>query len=64
MDQEFSVFPSNDDDEMRAAFSLLIYLGTVTHLLLNNPRVVAARLVDTFSLLMVCFKNQPTCVIH
>ncbi|KAJ7289125.1 hypothetical protein C8J57DRAFT_1459212 [Mycena rebaudengoi] len=52
MDQEFSVFPSNDDDEMRAAFSLLIYLGTVTHLLLNNPRVVAARLVDTFSLLM------------
>ncbi|KAJ7272903.1 hypothetical protein C8J57DRAFT_1225229 [Mycena rebaudengoi] len=52
MDQEFSVFPNNDDDEMRAAFSLLIYLGTVPHLLLNNPRVVAARLMDTFSLLM------------
>ncbi|KAJ7272808.1 hypothetical protein C8J57DRAFT_1506403 [Mycena rebaudengoi] len=52
MDQEFSVFPSNDDEEMRAAFTFLIYLGTGTRLLLNNSLAVAARLVDTFSLLM------------
>ncbi|KAJ7230929.1 hypothetical protein C8J57DRAFT_188143 [Mycena rebaudengoi] len=48
----FSVFPSNDADELRAAFSHLIYLGTVTHLLLKTPSVVDARLMDKFSLLM------------
>jgi hypothetical protein len=53
MDQEFSVFPSNDDDEMRATFSFLIYMGTAARLLLKNSLVVAARLEDTFSLLMV-----------
>jgi hypothetical protein len=50
----FSVFPSNDADEIRAAFSHLIYLGTVTHLLLKTPSAVDARLMDKFSLLMVC----------
>ncbi|KAJ7240594.1 hypothetical protein C8J57DRAFT_1727134 [Mycena rebaudengoi] len=48
----FSVFPSNDADEIRAAFSHLIYLGTVTHLLLKTPSAVDARLMDKFSLLM------------
>ncbi|KAJ7267392.1 hypothetical protein C8J57DRAFT_364956 [Mycena rebaudengoi] len=49
----FSVFPNNDTDEMRAAFSHLIYVGTVVHLLtIENQPVVDARLVDKFSLLM------------
>ncbi|KAJ7267134.1 hypothetical protein C8J57DRAFT_360062 [Mycena rebaudengoi] len=48
----FSVFPSNDADEMRAVFSQLIYVGTVIHLTVNTPQVVDARLVDKFSLLM------------
>ncbi|KAJ7272858.1 hypothetical protein C8J57DRAFT_1715203 [Mycena rebaudengoi] len=52
MDQKFSVFPTNDDDEIRAAFSYLIYVGTGTRLLVKNSLVVPARLVDTFSLLM------------
>ncbi|KAJ7272848.1 hypothetical protein C8J57DRAFT_260447 [Mycena rebaudengoi] len=52
MDQKFSVFPTNDDDEIRAAFSYLIYVGTGTRLLVKNSLVIAARLVDTFSLLM------------
>jgi hypothetical protein len=50
----FSVFPSNDADEMRAALSYLIYTGTVVHLVVKNPLVVDVRLVDKFSLLMVC----------
>ncbi|KAJ7267146.1 hypothetical protein C8J57DRAFT_360247 [Mycena rebaudengoi] len=49
----FSVFPSNDADEMRAVFSQLIYVGTSLHLTVNGiPQVVDARLVDKFSLLM------------
>ncbi|KAJ7272870.1 hypothetical protein C8J57DRAFT_260749 [Mycena rebaudengoi] len=52
IDHGFSVFPSNDADEMRAVFSHLIYLGTVVHLLAKNPLVVDVRLVDKFSLLM------------
>ncbi|KAJ7267393.1 hypothetical protein C8J57DRAFT_365039 [Mycena rebaudengoi] len=48
----FSVFPNNDTDEMRAAFSHLIYVGTVVHLMIKDPPVVDARLVDKFSLLM------------
>ncbi|KAJ7272912.1 hypothetical protein C8J57DRAFT_262037 [Mycena rebaudengoi] len=48
----FSVFPSNNADEMRAAFSHLIYVGSVIHLLVKSPLVVDARLVDKFSLLM------------
>ncbi|KAJ7240597.1 hypothetical protein C8J57DRAFT_1478201 [Mycena rebaudengoi] len=51
IDQGFSVFPNNDDDEMRATFSHLIYLGTVVHLVVKSPLVVDARLVDTFNLL-------------
>ncbi|KAJ7240599.1 hypothetical protein C8J57DRAFT_102186 [Mycena rebaudengoi] len=51
IDQGFSVFPSNDDDEMRATFSHLIYLGTAVHLVVKSPLVVDARLVDTFNLL-------------
>ncbi|KAJ7272881.1 hypothetical protein C8J57DRAFT_1467312 [Mycena rebaudengoi] len=50
--QEFSVFPSNDADEMRAAFSQLIFVGSAVHLLVKSPLVVDARLVDKFSLLM------------
>ncbi|KAJ7272916.1 hypothetical protein C8J57DRAFT_1596698, partial [Mycena rebaudengoi] len=50
--QGFSVFPSNDADEMRAAFSHLIFVGSVVHLLVKSPLVVDARLVDKFSLLM------------
>ena len=50
----FSVFPTNDADEMRAVFSQLIYVGTSLHLTVNGiPQVVDARLVDKFSLLMV-----------
>ncbi|KAJ7272920.1 hypothetical protein C8J57DRAFT_262241 [Mycena rebaudengoi] len=48
----FSVFPSNDADEMRAAFSHLIFVGSAVHLLVKSPLVVDARLVDKFSLLM------------
>ncbi|KAJ7261922.1 hypothetical protein C8J57DRAFT_1719543 [Mycena rebaudengoi] len=48
----FSVFPSNDADEMRAVLSYLIYTGTVVHLVVKNPLVVDVRLVDKFSLLM------------
>ncbi|KAJ7273055.1 hypothetical protein C8J57DRAFT_264972 [Mycena rebaudengoi] len=51
IDQGFSVFPNNDDDEMRAIFSHLIYIGTATHLVKLSPLVVDARLVDTFNLL-------------
>ncbi|KAJ7240581.1 hypothetical protein C8J57DRAFT_1727122, partial [Mycena rebaudengoi] len=51
IDQGFSVFPNNDDDEMRATFSHLIYLGTAAHLGVRSPLVVDARLVDTFNLL-------------
>jgi hypothetical protein len=50
----FSVFPSNDADETRAACSHLIYLGIGVPLVLKNPPVVDARLVDKFSLLKVC----------
>jgi hypothetical protein len=66
IDQGFSVFPNNDDDEMRATFSHLIYLGTAAHLIVKSPLVVDARLVDTFNLLTVCvlYKNKPTCAIH
>ncbi|KAJ7274107.1 hypothetical protein C8J57DRAFT_252076 [Mycena rebaudengoi] len=50
----FSVFSSNDADEMRAVFSHLIYVGTSLHLTVNGmiPQVVDARLLDKFSLLM------------
>ncbi|KAJ7272915.1 hypothetical protein C8J57DRAFT_262174 [Mycena rebaudengoi] len=48
----FSVFPSNDADEMRAAFSHLIFVGSVVHILVKSPLVVDARLMDKFSLLM------------
>ncbi|KAJ7276640.1 hypothetical protein C8J57DRAFT_1466125 [Mycena rebaudengoi] len=48
----FSVFPSNDADEMRAVLSYLIFVGTVVHLLVKNPLVVDVRLIDKFSLLM------------
>ncbi|KAJ7272908.1 hypothetical protein C8J57DRAFT_261942 [Mycena rebaudengoi] len=48
----FSVYPSNDADEMRAVLSYLIYTGTVVHLLVKKPLVVDVRLVDKFSLLM------------
>ncbi|KAJ7267150.1 hypothetical protein C8J57DRAFT_1510260 [Mycena rebaudengoi] len=49
----FSVFPTNDADEMRAIFSHLIYVGTSLHLTVTGaPQVVDARLVDKFSLLM------------
>ncbi|KAJ7272919.1 hypothetical protein C8J57DRAFT_262240 [Mycena rebaudengoi] len=51
-DQRFSVFPSNDADEMRAAFSHLIFVGSVVHILVKSPLVVDARLMDKFSLLM------------
>jgi hypothetical protein len=54
IDQGFSVFPNNDDDEMRATFSYLIYFGTAIHLLMKSPLVVDARLMDTFNLLTVC----------
>ncbi|KAJ7240573.1 hypothetical protein C8J57DRAFT_101429 [Mycena rebaudengoi] len=54
IDEGFSVFPNNDDDEMRATFSHLIYLGTAVHLVVKSPLVVDARLVDTFNLLTVC----------
>jgi hypothetical protein len=59
-DQEFSVLPSDDADENRAAFSHLIYIGTVAPLLVKTPPVVDVRLLDRFSLLMVCFllKNR------
>ncbi|KAJ7272890.1 hypothetical protein C8J57DRAFT_261211 [Mycena rebaudengoi] len=50
--QGFSVFPSNDADEMRAAFSHLIYVGSAVHMTVKNPLVVDARLMDKFSLLM------------
>jgi hypothetical protein len=50
----FSVFPTNDADEMRAAFSHLIYVGTAVLLVIKIPLVFDARLVDKFSLLMVC----------
>ncbi|KAJ7243933.1 hypothetical protein C8J57DRAFT_1476917 [Mycena rebaudengoi] len=52
IDQGFSVFPNNDDDEMRATFSHLIYLRTAAHLGVRCPLLVDARLVDTFNLLM------------
>ncbi|KAJ7284501.1 hypothetical protein C8J57DRAFT_1216930 [Mycena rebaudengoi] len=52
IDQRFSVFPNNDDDEIRATFSHLIYIGTVVHLTMKSPLVVDARLVDMFNLLM------------
>ncbi|KAJ7272913.1 hypothetical protein C8J57DRAFT_262078 [Mycena rebaudengoi] len=48
----FSVFPSNDADELRAVFSHLVHTGTVVHLLVKKPLVVDVRLVDKFSLLM------------
>ncbi|KAJ7278832.1 hypothetical protein C8J57DRAFT_149075 [Mycena rebaudengoi] len=48
----FSVFPTNDADEMRAAFSHLIYVGTAVLLVIKIPLVFDARLVDKFSLLM------------
>ncbi|KAJ7272799.1 hypothetical protein C8J57DRAFT_259523 [Mycena rebaudengoi] len=63
--QGFSAFPVNDADEMRAVFSHLINVATVIHLLVKNPLMVDARLVDKFRLLMVCvLKNNSTCVIH
>ncbi|KAJ7272907.1 hypothetical protein C8J57DRAFT_1506486 [Mycena rebaudengoi] len=49
---EFSVFPSNDADEMRAVLSYLIFVGTVVHLNVKTPLAVDARLVDKFNLLM------------
>ncbi|KAJ7273057.1 hypothetical protein C8J57DRAFT_1225366 [Mycena rebaudengoi] len=52
IDQEFSAFPSNDDDEMRAVFSHLIYAATAVHLVVKSPLWVDARLVDKFRLLM------------
>ncbi|KAJ7273052.1 hypothetical protein C8J57DRAFT_1715348 [Mycena rebaudengoi] len=51
-DQEFSVLPSNDADEMRAVFSHLIYVATAFHLLMEKPLLVDARLVDKFRDLM------------
>jgi hypothetical protein len=54
INHEFSVFPINDADEMRAVFSHLIYTGTAIHLLVKNPLLVDPRLVDKFRLLMVC----------
>ncbi|KAJ7242074.1 hypothetical protein C8J57DRAFT_1558352 [Mycena rebaudengoi] len=52
IDQEFSVLPSNDADEMRAVFSHLIYVATAVHLFVKKPLLVDARLVDKFRLLM------------
>ncbi|KAJ7273068.1 hypothetical protein C8J57DRAFT_265349 [Mycena rebaudengoi] len=52
IDQEFSVLPSNDADEMRAVFSHLIYVATALHLLVRSSLLVDARLVDKFRLLM------------
>ncbi|KAJ7272891.1 hypothetical protein C8J57DRAFT_261250 [Mycena rebaudengoi] len=52
INHEFSVFPINDADEMRAVFSHLIYTGTAIHLLVKNPLLVDPRLVDKFRLLM------------
>ncbi|KAJ7273113.1 hypothetical protein C8J57DRAFT_1225408 [Mycena rebaudengoi] len=51
IDQGFSVFPDNDDDQMRATFSHLIYIGAAVRLFAGGPLVVSARLVDTFNLL-------------
>jgi hypothetical protein len=55
INQEFSVLPSDDADEIRAAFSHLIYIGTAAHLLVKLPLDVDVRLLDKFSLLLVCF---------
>ncbi|KAJ7272905.1 hypothetical protein C8J57DRAFT_1506484 [Mycena rebaudengoi] len=52
IDQELSVLPINDADEMRAVFSHLIYVATAVHLVAKNPLLVDARLVDKFHLLM------------
>jgi hypothetical protein len=49
----FSVFPTNDADEMRAVFSQLIYVGISVHFTVKTPIVVDARLVDKFGLLIV-----------
>ncbi|KAJ7267141.1 hypothetical protein C8J57DRAFT_1717573 [Mycena rebaudengoi] len=48
----FSVFPTNDADEMRAVFSQLIYVGISVHFTVKTPIVVDARLVDKFGLLI------------
>ncbi|KAJ7272899.1 hypothetical protein C8J57DRAFT_261746 [Mycena rebaudengoi] len=52
INQEFSVLPSDDADEIRAAFSHLIYIGTAAHLLVKLPLDVDVRLLDKFSLLL------------
>ncbi|KAJ7240570.1 hypothetical protein C8J57DRAFT_1478182 [Mycena rebaudengoi] len=57
IDEGFSVFPNNDDDEMRATFSHLIYLGTAHHLVVKSTLVVDARLVDTFNLLTLAHSS-------
>jgi hypothetical protein len=64
IDQEFSVLPSNDADEMRAVFSHLIYVATAVHLFVKKPLLVDARLVDKFRLLMVCVLKNNSTVIH
>ncbi|KAJ7273062.1 hypothetical protein C8J57DRAFT_265234 [Mycena rebaudengoi] len=51
IDQGFSVSPNNDDDEMRATFSHLIYIGTAVDLVNMSLPMVDARLVNTFNLL-------------
>ncbi|KAJ7289907.1 hypothetical protein C8J57DRAFT_1494318 [Mycena rebaudengoi] len=53
IDQGFSVFPRNDADEMRAAFSHLIYIGTAAQFLMKKPLAfVDVQLLAKFNLLM------------
>ncbi|KAJ6630204.1 hypothetical protein B0H10DRAFT_1939002 [Mycena sp. CBHHK59/15] len=48
----YSVLPRNDAEEMRAAFSHLIFVGLDSELILKVPQVVDARLTDKFRVLM------------
>ncbi|KAJ7118920.1 hypothetical protein C8R44DRAFT_789641 [Mycena epipterygia] len=48
----YSLYPLTDADELRSAYSHLIYLGTSAQVVLTAPPVIDPRLLEKFDLLM------------
>lgn len=50
----YSLYPLTDADELRSAYSHLVYTGTAAQMVLAAPPVIDPRLLQKFDLLMVC----------